>query len=213
MKVSILLATKNRPDWVQTAIASVLAQTDHNWELVVLDNGESIEQLIPADQRIQYHHATASGSADAFNQALRFATGDVVTPLADDDQIAPQTVATIRSRIGEYEWGYARTAYIRDGVTLFYLGDPWDLSRLRQFYYLGGAVFWRKSLSDRIGGFDPAFDLVGDYDLYLRFGEAATPIFLADEVLYLYHDHPLTDTNVHAQLQQERVAAIRSRSQ
>lgn len=210
--VSIILATKDRADFLPNSIRAVLAQTDPRWELVILDNGTSVEHLMPADPRVRYFHEEASGSADAFAKALAHAVGDFVTPVADDDEIAPNTVETIVNRIGDHEWGYARTAYVRDGRMLFFLGDPWDLPRFRSFFYLGGAVFWRKRLSDRLGGFDPAFNLCGDYDLYLRFGEDSEPVFVSDQVLYVYHDHPGTETRVHGAEQQAKVASIWARN-
>lgn len=212
MKVSVILATKDRAEVLPNAIRSVLAQTDPRWELVIYDNGTSIAHLVPDDPRIVYRSGPATGSADAFAKAMTFVTGDFITPVADDDEIAPHTVETIINRIGDHEWGYARTAYVREGRMLFFLGDPWDLPRFRSFFYLGGAVFWRKRLSDRLGGFDPAFNLCGDYDLYLRFGEDSEPVFVSDQVLYIYHDHPGTETRVFAGEQAVKVASIQARN-
>ncbi len=211
MKLSIFMATRNRPDLLPRAIESVLAQDDDRWELCILDNGFTVRTLIPDDPRIVYHWASATGPADAFQQALELATGDVVMPMGDDDTIAPHTVSTVLDGIGDAEWGYAQTAFQRDGTTLFLLGAEWSLERMREDYYLGGAVFWRRSLTDRLGGFDTAFDGAADYDLYLRFGEAHTPVFIP-EVLYLYNDHPGTDTNVQAARQRDAAERIRRRA-
>lgn len=213
MKLSIFLPTRDRPDHLPRAIASVLAQDDDRWELCILDNGERLPRhLIPRDDpRVVYHWAKASGPADAFQQALELATGDVVMPLGDDDTLAPHTVSTILNGIGEAEWGYAQTAYQRNGETLFLLGSEWSLERMREDYYLGGAVFWRRRLSQRLGGFNTDFDGAADYDLYLRFGEDSTPVFIP-EVLYLYNDHPGTDSNVQAGRQQDAARRIRGRA-
>ncbi len=209
MTVSIILATKDRPEWIERAVLSVLVQDDPDWQLVVLDNGHPVRHLIPGDERITYRHADASGPADAYAQALALASGEYVMPLADDDVLAPETVATVNRTLALCEWGYARTAYWRDGQIVLYLGEPWDLARLRSGYYLGGAVFWRKSLSDRLGGFDPRYDHAADYALYLRFGEAVEPVFVP-EVLYHYTDHPGTDTNRHRDLQIASEVALRA---
>jgi hypothetical protein len=208
--MSIFMATRDRPKLLPRAIESVLAQDDDRWELCILDNGMTQRSLIPRDPRIVYRWAKATGPADAFQQALELATGDVVMPMGDDDTLAPHTVRTVLEGLGDAEWGYAQTAFQRDGATQFLLGDAWSLERLRQDYYLGGAVFWRKRLSDRLGGFDTAFDGAADYDLYLRFGEQHTPVFIP-EVLYLYNDHPETDTNVHHGRQRDAAERIRAK--
>jgi glycosyltransferase involved in cell wall biosynthesis len=210
VRLSIFMATRDRPKLLPRAIESVLAQDDDRWELCILDNGMTQRSLIPRDPRIVYRWAKATGPADAFQQALELANGDVVMPMGDDDTLAPHTVRTVLDGLGDAEWGYAQTAFQRDGVTQFLLGDAWSLERLRQDYYLGGAVFWRKRLSDRLGGFDTAFDGAADYDLYLRFGEQHTPVFIP-EVLYLYNDHPETDTNVHHGRQRDAAERIRAR--
>jgi hypothetical protein len=210
VKLSVFMATRDRPKLLPRAIESVLAQDDDRWELCILDNGMTQRSLIPRDPRIVYRWAKATGPADAFQQALELATGDVVMPMGDDDTLAPHTVRTVIEGLGDAEWGYAQTAFQRDGATQFLLGDAWSLERLRQDYYLGGAVFWRRRLSDRLGGFDTAFDGAADYDLYLRFGEQHTPVFIP-EVLYLYNDHPGTDTNVHHGRQRDAAERIRAK--
>jgi hypothetical protein len=210
VRLSIFMATRDRPKLLPRAIESVLAQDDDRWELCILDNGMTQRSLIPRDPRITYRWAKATGPADAFQQALELATGDVVMPMGDDDTLASHTVSTVLDGLGDAEWGYAQTAFQRDGATQFLLGDAWSLERLRKDYYLGGAVFWRKRLSDRLGGFDTAFDGAADYDLYLRFGEAHTPVFIP-EVLYLYNDHPETDTNVHHGRQRDAAERIRAK--
>ena len=208
--MSIILATKDRREFLPRAIASVMAQTSSDWELVVLDNGESVADLIPADARITYRHARASGPADAFQQALELASGEVVMPLSDDDWLAPETVAVVTSRMDGHDWGYARTAFYRNGQLAFYLGDPWDHGRFKLGFFLGGAVFWKKALTDRIGGFDRSFDHAADWDLYLRFADVSTPLWLP-EVLYHYVEHPGTDTNAHNDAQQIANQAILAR--
>lgn len=207
--MSIILATRDRRAFLPRAIGSVLAQTDPDWELVVLDNGESVADLIPPDPRIVYRHALATGPADAYQQALELATGEIVMPLADDDWLAPETVAVVTSRL-DRDWGYARTAFYRNGQLAFYLGDPWDHGRFKLGFFLGGAVFWRKALTDRIGGFDRSFDHAADWDLYLRFAEVCTPLWLPD-VLYHYVEHPATDTIANNAAQQVANAAILAR--
>lgn len=211
MNVSIILATKNRPLMLPKAIASVLVQTDPHWELVVLDNGKSVENLMPRDPRVKYYNREATGPADAYSQALSLATGDIVMPLADDDTLAPNAVATILERIGLAEWGYARTAFQRDGDTIFLLGNFWDVEALKKGYYLGGAVFWRKRLSDRLGGFDPEYEGAADYELYLRFGLDSEPAYIRDQILYYYNDWEGTDSRRHSNRQGESNQKIWSR--
>ena len=94
MKLSVILATKDRPEWLPTAVASVLRQTDPHWELCVFDNGHTAA-AVENDPRIVYRRGTATGPADAYEQARLMASGDLVMPLADDDSLYPDAVGTI----------------------------------------------------------------------------------------------------------------------
>lgn len=215
MILSIILPTKDRPKLLPRAIESVMAQTDDRWELVVYDNGaEPAMTLAPLEMpedRYRYVYGPANGPADAFQKALDLATGDVVMPMGDDDTLAPTAVRVVLEGIGEAQWGYAQTAFQQDTQTAFLLGEPWSLERMRQDMYLGGAVFWRRSLTDRLGGFDEEYDGAADYDLYLRFGEDSEPVFIP-EIIYRYNDHPHTDSNANSPRQRDAAARIRRRA-
>lgn len=199
MKLSIILATRNRRDWLPNAIASVLRQHDPAWELCILDNGEPVADLVPDDPRIVYRQSPASGPADAFEQARLLASGDVVMPMGDDDTLYPDAVGTILERIGDAAWGYAQTDFVRGDQVAFVLGAPWSIEAFRTHFYIGGAVFWRRELPEFAGGgFDPAWDGVADYDLYLRFAELADPLYIP-KVLYRYTEWAGTDSLVRAE--------------
>jgi hypothetical protein len=78
-------------------------------------------------------------------------------------------------------------------------------------YMLGGAIFWRKSLTDRLGGFKSEFDGAADFDLYLRFLNDSEPA-LSKEILYLYEDHAETDTRVNHGRQADATQRIAART-
>lgn len=205
MKFSILTPTMNRPDRVVDAVASVLAQSHGDWEQIVLDfSDEPIFDLLPPDPRIRYvHGGERGGPARDFQRALQLAEGEVVHPLSDDDRLAPNALELVDERLEAGLWLYGRTETVHDdGSHVHFLGNPFSLATLREGYNLGGAVYWRRELTDRIGGFDPAYDHAADYELYLRFALDSEPVFVP-EVLYLYTEHPNTDSNIHLSVQHE----------
>lgn len=194
------MATRNRPLMVGSAIQSVLDQDSEDWTLTIFDNSTEPGTFpIPADDRVFLHYGTASGPADAFQQALELSVGEFVMPLADDDTIEPHTASVIKAALTQTgkQWGYAQTAFEQAGECILVLGDVFDLERLRNEYYLGGAVFWRRSLTDRIGGFEDRFDSAADYGLYLRMAEDSVPV-VVPSILYRYNDHAETDSRVNA---------------
>jgi glycosyltransferase involved in cell wall biosynthesis len=210
VKFSLLTPTKDRPETLQRTIASALAQSYEDWEQIVYDVGDT-PATVPDDPRIRYVRGECRGPAQDFQAALDLATGDVVHPLSDDDRLTWWALETVADNIGDADWLYGRTLFIRDGYPVLILGDEFELYRLRRGYYLGGAVYWRKSLTDHIGGFDPTFDGAADYDLYLRMAEHVEPKRLT-EILYLYHDHDQTDSRVNMERQADASQRIMERA-
>lgn len=214
MKVSILTPTKDRRQWIRKAAQSVLNQTHQDWELILYDVGdEAVADIVSDDPRVRYVRGQCRGPAADFQAALDLASGEVVTPLADDDRLPRHALETAVEALGDREWLVGRTVLVNEEHEPLHLrGGTWDhLEETRQGrYMLGGAIYWRKSLSDRLGGFNSAFDGAADFDLYTRFLNDTEPA-LSKQVLYLYTDHPDTDTRRNQERQADatrRIAAI-----
>lgn len=209
-RISILLPTCDRPEWLLRALRSIRQQSFADYEVVIYDNGTERVDLLP-DERIRYTNGPADTPAEAFARALDLAAGDIVTPLADDDRLTPWALDTAYAELGEHEWLVGLTSVEDlDGNPDRILGGPVDIDRLTKGMYLGGAVYWRRSLTDRLGGFDASYDGAADYELYQRFA-AAAPAKFVDRILYRYTDHPKTDSRVRAAEQLAQVQRVRAR--
>lgn len=210
-RFALLTPTKDRPDWLPRCIASVQSQTFDDWEHVIYDCGEHpIEHLLPPDPRIRYLRGESRGPAADFQAALDAATGEIIHPLSDDDRLSRRALATVDREIGDHLWLNARTVLVDpDGMPVALRGGTWAHVESTRFgsYMLGGAVYWRKSLTDELGGFDSAFDGAADFDLYRRFLDRAAPRRILDR-LYLYSDHPDTDTRVNQERQSDATRRI-----
>lgn len=197
MRVSILTPTRDRPGMLARAVASVLDQSYSDWELIVNDVGErSAKVVLATDTRIRYLRGEARGPAADFQRCLDHATGDLVTPLSDDDTLTRHALATAVDHIGAASWLVAATVLeTEDGGFIAYRGgsDQSVRDTLNGTYMLGGAVYWRRELTDRVGGFRVEYDGAADFDLYARFARDSWPA-VRPEVLYRYIDHPDTDS-------------------
>lgn len=89
-KVSIIIPTYNRADFLAKAIRSVIAQTYPDWELIIWNDGstDNTEAVVRTfqDGRIQYHYEVNHGKSYALNRALEFVRGEFVAFLDDDDR-------------------------------------------------------------------------------------------------------------------------------
>jgi len=88
-KISVIIPTYNRSGMVKEAISGVLAQTERDLEVIVVDDGSTdntrsvIESL--NDHRVRYFYKTNGGPASARNFGVSKATGEYVAFLDHDD--------------------------------------------------------------------------------------------------------------------------------
>ncbi len=195
-RFSVLLPTRDRPQWLPRAIQSVLDQTYYDWELIILDNPVTtpVQDLIPQDVRVFYHREPAAGLGDALNRAFAHATGELIVTLADDDRLTPVALETFNRTIGDHDWVVATTLIENtEGREMHRRGGtPENVERTRQGdYMLGGACCWRRAMHDTCGVWNPEFELCLDVDLFARFLRHSDPVVIPD-VLHLYTDHPWT---------------------
>jgi len=88
--LTILLTTRDRPHLLPRAIASALAQTIDDVEVLVVDDGSSVPAEVPAHPRLRLLRLPENrGLAAARNAGAAAARGRYVTHLDDDDELAP----------------------------------------------------------------------------------------------------------------------------
>lgn len=204
--ITVFTPTRNRRDWIRACCRSVLNQTYRDWEHIVYDvgdDGETVEDLVPDDPRVRYVRGKCAGPAGDFQAALDHASGAIVTPLADDDRLPRRALQIAADSLGDAEWLNGRTVLVdRAGEPVTLRGGVWDHieDTRRGSYMLGGAVYWRKTLTDQLGGFRSEFDGAGDVDLYKRFLEHSEPA-RTKQVLYIHTVHPGQDSQVNQKRQ------------
>lgn len=94
MKFSVLLPTRNRLEYLRFAVATVQQQNYSNWEIIISDNfsEDDIAGYVESLQEPRIHYVKTAAFVpvtENWNNALRFATGDYVVMLGDDDGLLP----------------------------------------------------------------------------------------------------------------------------
>lgn len=96
-KVSVIIPVYNSPNYVGQAVESVLSQTYHDCEIIVVDDGSTDRTrtaLEPYLDRIKYVYQDNQGSAAARNRGICEAKGELIAFLdADDFFIVPEKLA------------------------------------------------------------------------------------------------------------------------
>ena len=85
-KVSIIIPTKNRPDLLKRALASVINQSYQDWELFIINDSDTEVAINSSDPRIQIiKNNNKSGANGARNTGINLARGEYIAFLDDDD--------------------------------------------------------------------------------------------------------------------------------
>lgn len=122
MKFSIITPTFRRKEKLQRAVASLLAQTYKDWEMIIINDSPHDEEYLEFaasinDARIHYHvNPKNSGVNFSRNHGLDKLSADSkwVIFLDDDDYLAPDTLATFSMLIhvgADIKWLMTNRAY------------------------------------------------------------------------------------------------------
>lgn len=108
MLVSVVIPTRNRPQLVCRALASVLSQTYRNFEAVVVVDGPDRATEIAIRNFQQpciriVALAESVGGSEARNTGVREAKGEWVAFLDDDDEWLPEKLERQINEIGRYQ--------------------------------------------------------------------------------------------------------------
>lgn len=122
MTISIILPGYNSENSIKYSMASVLNQSDSDWELIIINDGSTdrtgaiCEEYAKKRQGIKVYHIENAGPADARNLGIQKARGEYCIFLDSDDQLAPGAIKALKKAIlrKKYElvfYGYAHETY------------------------------------------------------------------------------------------------------
>jgi GT2 family glycosyltransferase len=227
---TIAMPAYNASRTIVPAIRSVLAQTQPDFELLVVDDG-SVDDTVAKvlefdDERMRLLRQANSGPGAARNLAINAGRGRYVSMLDSDDLWLPTYLETMGDMLdANPDVGLAYTdAWVLDDATgrirrttaMHYQHPPRDpprephdflalLLRNRNFVFTSTTV--RRSVFERVGLFKAALKPAEDYGLWLRIVAGGYRAMRTPGNLAVYRKHPGSlSTNVLAILEGEREA-------
>lgn len=103
IKVSIVVPIYNVAPYLDKLISSIIGQTHHNIEVILVDDGspdnasEICDRYAAKDSRIIVMHIPNGGGCEARNKGMARATGEYITFIDGDDWVEPDYVEYLLS--------------------------------------------------------------------------------------------------------------------
>jgi len=180
--ISVVVPSLNQARYLETTLRSVLDQQYPGLELIVIDGGSkdrSAEIIRKYEQRIEFWCSEPDGGqVQGIIKGFSHATGEILCFLNSDDLFEPHVL----QEVGQYFSQHPDVdAVFGDALWIDAEGNalrPQKEIPFRRFIWLhtynyipGMSMFWRRTIYDRVGGLNPAFQLCFDADLWIRFSE------------------------------------------
>lgn len=202
---SIIIPAYNAKQYISETVQSVLNQTHTNWELIIIDDGsidntlEIIEAFAKTDSRIKYLTKHNSGVSDTRNKGLSMAKGEFISFLDADDiwnkENLEEKIKFIKKN--DIDVAYSNCEKIdSNSNSLNNILTGTDSPLLSDILLLRGnyitapsGIVLKKSVLDKIGGFDTNLSNNADQELWIRILSNNFKIKLIKNVLWKYRVH------------------------
>jgi glycosyltransferase involved in cell wall biosynthesis len=177
VSISIITPSYQQGDFLERMLASVSNQSHPVIEHLVYDGGStdrSVEILRAAGSRVRWVSRPDGGQADAVNQGLWSATGEVIGWINSDDIYYPEAFESIAAAFAadpdlDVVYGEADHIDVFDNPFEAYPTAPWDPEWLRHDCFIcQPALFFRRRVVGRVGVLDPNLHYCMDYNYWLR---------------------------------------------
>ncbi len=198
-KFSVITPNFNRAGMLDACVQSVLSQNYPDFEHIVVDGGSTDGSL---EALAKYPHLRVitgpdNGMYDALNKGVAACDGEIVVFLNTDDLLGGGAFHAAAPKFEDEEIfaaaGEALVYSISEGETkILSRYSPLDAS-LMECSTVGSnyfnAWFFRRSVFERIGAFNPEYRVAGDREFMLRFALAELKYAVLPQATYQYLHH------------------------
>jgi glycosyltransferase involved in cell wall biosynthesis len=219
--ISVIIPTYDRLPFLQEAVRSVEAQSLLCWELIVVDDGstDGTWAWLASQPHIRaVRLPQRSGPAAARNRGAEKARAPYLAFLDSDDLFTPKKLElqlALLERDPELALCHSDELWLRDGK---------ELRQKPKHEKRGGHIFShclplcrispsatliRRSVFERLGGFDEELEVAEDYELWLRLTCRYPVGFIPEPLTIKRGGHPDQLSQKYGQIEKFRIEALR----
>ncbi len=209
-RISVIIPTLNQGEFIETTLRSVLDQNYPALELIVMDGGSNdrTHEIIGrfTSSIAVFESSPDRGQSHAINKGLARATGDVWCYLNSDDLLLPGSLARVGALFQnpEVQWiggisvifdesSERGTVTPHEPKSPKEILTPWSRS-VEHVFPCSNVCFMRRSLYEKLGGFDESYGYSMDMEYYTRAHFAGYRLDRIPEVLGRWRWHPASKT-------------------
>jgi len=187
-KISIIICSYNRAQYIEKAIRSILDQTFTNFEIIVIDDASEdnteniVRDLTQKDQRIKYFkNENNLGISKSRNKGVSLAQGEYIAMLDSDDYWIDNNKLLKQVDILEEDKnigliGSDVLCVDQNGKELkkhYYKSRDSDIRKkiLCKNQFAQSSVVFRKKIFNEVGKYNESLDVCEDLDLWLKIGK------------------------------------------
>ncbi len=174
--VSIVIPTRNRPEYLKDAIESALAQTYPYKEVIVIDDGSEDDRTENLCKKypVRYFKKERGSTASSLNLGIKNMKGEWFKWLSDDDFLEPTALKDLLNVDKPIVYGeYYKVTPEKAIIARFRETDfpDWLSFACALYDHLIGnrsTILIRKDCFDTVGLFNESLSMHEDYDWWLR---------------------------------------------
>jgi glycosyltransferase involved in cell wall biosynthesis len=210
IRISIIIPSYNQGHYIEDTLRSVLDQNYPALELIVMDGGSTdgtVEILKRHADRIAHWESTRDrGQSHAINKGLARCTGEVWAYLNSDDLLCSGSLARVAELFKNpaVDWiagvssifddrGDRGEVRPRPPACTKEILTPWKRT-VEYVFPCSNVNFMRRSIYERLGGFDESYHYSMDMELYTRARFAGYLMTVVPEVLGRWRWHAESKT-------------------
>ncbi len=208
-RVSVIIPTYNRAEYIGDTIDSVLRQTFTDFEIIVVDDGstDNTREIVNGytDPRIRYIYQENSGVSTARNNGINSSDSEYIAFLDSDDMYLEDMLeksVRILDEHPEVGYSYGQSNIMRDGFGVYrtrispfhshstVVGSVEQVRELLFHSPITTCTFTgRRHLIAELGGFHPDLWTCQDYHYFVKLAKRCSGYYIAEPLAIIrFHD-------------------------